>query len=31
MQRGNLQFAVSTGGESPRLSAELRKKLEDVL
>jgi siroheme synthase-like protein len=31
VERGNLQFAISTGGESPRLSAELRKKLEDIL
>jgi siroheme synthase-like protein len=31
LQRGGVQVAVSTGGENPRLSAELRKKLEEVL
>lgn len=31
VQRGNLQIAVSTGGENPRLSAEVRKKLEEIL
>jgi len=31
VQRGSIQVAISTGGESPRVSAELRRKLEDVL
>lgn len=31
VQRGNVQVAISSGGENPRLSAELRKKLEDLL
>jgi precorrin-2 dehydrogenase/sirohydrochlorin ferrochelatase len=29
--RGNLQVAVSTGGESPRLAAALRRKIEESL
>lgn len=29
--RGGIQVAISTGGENPRLSAELRKKIEDSL
>jgi precorrin-2 dehydrogenase/sirohydrochlorin ferrochelatase len=31
LQRGTVQVAVSSGGENPRLSAELRKRLEEVL
>lgn len=31
VQRGSVQVAISTGGENPRVSAELRKKLEEVL
>jgi len=31
VQRGSLQIAISTGGENPRLSAELRAKLDEIL
>jgi siroheme synthase-like protein len=31
VQRGAVHIAIATGGENPRLSAELRRKLEDVL
>ena len=31
VQRGSLQIAISTGGENPRLAAELRKKLDGIL
>jgi siroheme synthase-like protein len=31
LQRNGVQVAVSTGGENPRLSAELRRKLEEIL
>jgi len=31
VQRGVLQVAISTGGESPRISAEVRRKIEEAL
>jgi precorrin-2 dehydrogenase / sirohydrochlorin ferrochelatase len=31
VSKGSLQVAISTSGENPRVSAELRRKLEDIL
>lgn len=31
LERGGIQIAIATGGRKPRLSAELRKKLEQIL
>jgi precorrin-2 dehydrogenase/sirohydrochlorin ferrochelatase len=31
VQHGAIQIAISTGGENPRLSAELRKRLSEIL
>lgn len=31
VNRGDVQIAISTGGDNPRLSAELRRKLDEVL
>jgi siroheme synthase-like protein len=31
LERSGVQIAVSTGGKDPRLSAEVRKKLEEIL
>jgi siroheme synthase-like protein len=31
VQRGSIHVAISTGGESPRIASELRKKLEDII
>ena len=31
LERGGVQFAISTGGENPRVAAELRRKLEELI
>jgi precorrin-2 dehydrogenase/sirohydrochlorin ferrochelatase len=31
VERGGIQFAISTGGKNPRLAAELRRKLEGLV
>jgi len=31
VERGDVQVAIATGGKSPRVSADLRRKLEDLL
>ena len=31
VERGTVHIAISTGGENPRLSGELRRKLDDIL
>jgi siroheme synthase-like protein len=31
VERGIVQIAIATGGRNPRLSSELREKLEDLL
>uniref|UniRef100_Q02A89 precorrin-2 dehydrogenase n=1 Tax=Solibacter usitatus (strain Ellin6076) TaxID=234267 RepID=Q02A89_SOLUE len=31
VNRGEVQIAISTGGDNPRLSAELRRKLDEIL
>jgi len=31
LKRGTVQIAIATGGENPRLSAELRRKLDELL